>query len=611
MLLPTMWKTLRQSVVTPFRFLAANNHLDLFPLRKTLSGYNRERFKGDLRASVNVALLAFPQGMAYALIAGLPIQYGLYGSAAAAILAPFFSGSHFITLGPTNATAVLLLSTFIAAGVLTDEERAVLMPIILVMAGIFLIIGAYLRVANLTQYVSRTVVTGYITAAAVLIIANQIENVLGIEVKSYSTNLLGVLKTAFLNLDSIHWPSVALSGLTFLIYYMLNQRFRFLPNVAITLVIMSLVAWAFSLMHLEFKVLSAVNIADFRVTWPTLDFDAISRFSSAALAIALLCTLESSSIGKSLAARAGARLDNNQEMLSAGVANVGCAFLGGMPASGSLTRSVLNWNSGATSPLSSLFNGLIVVLGAFALGPYIAYIPKAALAVLVIIIGVSLINRHAIFIVTHSTRSDTAVFLSTLTAGLLFPLDTAIYFGVGVSIILFLRKASHPELIEYSFNDEGVLAELEDTAARPDPEISIVHVEGNLYFGACEIFRDQIRRVCEDPNLKIMVLKMRNAHHLDASSVMALEELVGYMKERNRVLLISEARKEIIRIFKKSGLLETVGRDNIFPDITQNPVRSTAKAMKRAKEILGGQNATVKIYVSPVKKKQRKNSRGD
>ena len=143
-----------------------------------------------------------------------------------------------------------------------------------------------------------------------------------------------------------------------------------------------------------------------------------------------------------------------------------------------------------------------------------------------------------------------------------------------------------PELVEYTFTDEGQLTQLEDNK-RTHPEISIVHVEGELFFGAVELFRDQMRRIVEDPNLKIVVLKMRNAHHLDATSVLSLEELIVYMKDLDRYLLVSEARKDVIRVLKNSGLLEIIGRENIFPDVTQNPTLSTARALKRAQELLG------------------------
>ncbi|HQU09202.1 MAG TPA: sodium-independent anion transporter, partial [Opitutales bacterium] len=154
-----------------------------------------------------------------------------------------------------------------------------------------------------------------------------------------------------------------------------------------------------------------------------------------------------------------------------------------------------------------------------------------------------------------------------------------------------------PEMAEYVFNEAGQLTELEHERKRPHAEISIVHVEGNLFFGAAELFQEQMRRVCEDRNLKVVILKMRNAYHLDATSVMALEELVNSMRENHRTLLVSEARKDVLRIFKKSGLRELIGRDHIFPDNLQNPTLSTAQALRKAQSLVGPQEARISILV--------------
>jgi SulP family sulfate permease len=328
-----------------------------------------------------------------------------------------------------------------------------------------------------------------------------------------------------------------------------------------------------------------------------LAFGEVRVLLGTALAIAILSLLEGVSIGKSLAARSGDRLDANQEMFSMGFANLVCAFAGGMPASGSLTRSVLNWRSGASSPLSGLLSGVIVLAAAYGIGQWVSYVPKASLAVVVISIGLSLVNRHQIHVVTHSTGSDKLVFYLTLLGGMLLPLDLAIYIGTGISIFLFLKKAAAPDLVEYTFSDEGkLLARTEDQ--RKVLEISIVHVEGDLFFGSADLFRDQIRRVCEDEQLQILILRMKNAHILDATCVMALEELVVYMQERKRNLLISGVRDKIYHVLEGSGVLDRIGRDNVFREHPDNPTYSTALAMKRAQKLVGGREANVTIYVN-------------
>ncbi len=587
------------------------NVLEFFPIRKSLTGYRgdfKNHLLGDVRAGTNVALLAFPQGMAYALIAGLPIQYGIYGSAIAAMVAPIFAKSHFITLGPTNATSVMLLSAFASLGIV-GQEMLGLVPLLILMVGLFIVIGAYFKVANFVQYISRSVITGYITAAALLIIANQVPKALGLTLPRKGATFYDAITLMASSIETFHWATVGISLATVVLYVTLDRFFKALPNVAICLIALS-VGTALLVGHDQgVAFLSGINAADWSFQAPSLSLTHIQLLASPALAIALLCILEGISIGKSLAAKTGSRLNANQAMFSIGMANIGCAFFSGMPASGSLTRSSLSATSGGRSVLASYLSGVIVFIGAFVLGPYTRFIPQSTLAVLVIAIGISLLNKHAIRIVTRATKSDAVVFFTTFISGLIMPLDTAIYIGVGISIVLFLKKVARPEMVEYAFNEEGYLAEMDKPEQRAIPEVSIVHVEGELFFGAADLFRDQMRRICEDPNLKIVVLKMRNAHNMDATAVMALEELLRYMGEKDRYLILSEVKAELIRVLKNSGLYDYIEGRNIFSDEPSNPTLSTAKALKRAKEHLGDTTANVSIYVDPVLDKQKKGER--
>lgn len=579
-------------------------NISFFPLRNTFDQYDGKRCFYDFRAGINVALLAFPQGMAYALIAGLPVQYGIYGAAIAALIAPFFCSSRYTAVGPTNATSVLLFSAFLVLQPYLKEagvEAAEVIPLFLLMVGTFLMLGALFRVASLIQYVSRTVVIGYITAAATLIMVNQLDTAFGYETKG-APSLWPVLYRTFSAIDSVHTPTLILSGITIFSYVILQRVVKFLPNVAITLILMSFVAAAMERHGFEgIKTLDAVEASSWNITLPSVDFTMISKLASGALAVAFLAMLESISIGKALAARTGDRMDVNQEMFGLGLSNVACGFLNGQPASGSLTRSMLNFTSGSTTPLASIITGVLLIGGVFAIGPYIQYVPSAALAVLIIAVGWSLIDFGKIRVAFMSTLSDRITFIVTFGASLLFPLDFAIYFGVATSIGLFLRKAARPELVEYSFNEEGNLAEIADAEERANPSVAIVHVEGSLFFGASELFQDQMRQVSADKNLSVIVLRMKNAHNLDASSVLAIEELIKAAREAEREIIVSGARRNVYKVFRDSGLLEVIGKENFFMGSPANPNASTRNALKRAKELLGDREADIRIYAKPAK----------
>lgn len=593
------------------RNFVTENPLEPFMLARHLRGYRRADLRADSRAGINTALLAFPQAMAFAVVAGLPLVYGITCTAVAAIIAPLFSSSKHTILGPTNATAFMIFSYFAANPRQNPIEQ---MPMLVFLVGALLMIGAVLRVADLAQYISRTVMVAYITGAAIQMIVNQMVPALGIVFSPGMAphTLIGTLSRILTEFSKINWPGALLALLSVVSYFTLKKWRPHWPQFALVLVVMSALGWVFT-KYLNAPVSTfsegVFNWKDMLPPFPDFTlWSAPAQFSQLfgiSVAVAFLAMLESNAMAKSLASRGNYRVDANQDMFSLGTANLACAYLSGMPASNSLTRSALNYESGARTPLSSMISGSICLAGALVLGPYITYIPKAVLAALVICVALSLIQIRQIRICMRSTRSDAVVFIVTLAASLLVPLHVAIFTGIGLSILLYLHKASRPSLVEYTFNQEGNLAERENQD-RQHPSISIVHVEGDLFFGAAELFRTQIQRTCADPNLRIIILRLKNARHLDATSVMALEELINVMRMNGRNLLVSGAMKDVYRVLKNSGLINVIGRDNIFPGSAANPNISTRNALKRAQEILGVKEANVQIYYDP--RHQRQNN---
>ena len=345
--------------------------------------------------------------------------------------------------------------------------------------------------------------------------------------------------------------------------------------------------------------LTAVDATEWPLSIPRFHWGEVSQIANVALAIAFLSLLESSSIAKTLAAQAGDRIDLNQQMFSMGIANFACAFGPGMTVSGSLTRSVLNYRSGARTAMSSIFSGLLLIGGLFLLGGYIALIPRAALAALVITVGLSLINRSQIRLVMATTKSDAAVFLATLGSGLMLPLDTAIYIGVVASLVLFVRKAARPELKEIAISESGELLERDISHSRP--EIAIVHVEGDLFFASSDIFLEQMRRLAQHVTQHAIILRMRNAYHLDASAAMALIDMIRFSRSRNCEILVSGAREEIREIFNNSGLMDILGEENFFAYNPENPNISTRDALKRAQELTGITSSDITIFAAEKK----------
>lgn len=593
----------------------ADTGLDPLPIRRWLKDYGPKRFKSDLKAGTSVALLDIPQGMAYAAVAGLPLQFGTTCSAVAGIMGALFLSSRFTVLGPTNATAFMIFSYFAAD---THLDQISMMPLLVFMVGTLLLMGSFLKVAELTQYISRAVMVAYVSGAALLIIANQVGNVLGVSTRVQMEDgqifqprtFPGILWQLLKSITDIHWESLLVAACTAAIYWGIRRVRSTWPSLAIALVGSSLIGIGMKSLNLNVP-----TFQDAAFTWldllpPFPDFASpkfLSDFSSLfglAIALAFLATLESASMGKTLAGLKGQRVDSNQDMFGLGMANLSCAYLSGMPCSGSMVRSTLNFSSGARTPVSSMVNGVVCLIGAFTLGTAVSYVPKASLAVLIICVAVSIIHYRHIRICLQATGSDAFTFLVTFIATLMVPLHVAIFTGIGVSLMLYLRKASRPYLVEYEFNQDGHLAEAAQPGVRQNPAISIVHVEGELFFGAAEIFRTQVQQACADPNLRIIILRLKNARHLDATSVMALEDLVRALRADGRDLIISGVMKDIYRVLRDSGMVDVIGKDNLFPSSPTNPNVATRNALKRAQQILGTTEAEVKIFFDPTKKKE-------
>ena len=605
----------------------ASEKIEFLPRMGSPRNYSKALFGADLRAALNVTMLALPQAIAYAAIAGLDIIYGVVCASVAAITAPFFASSRFNVLGPTNATAFMLFS-FFAMNPDLKLRIPELLPLLVILIALVSIVGAILKVADLLQYVSRSVLVGYMAGAAVLIIANQLKPLLGLTPPfidpAKTATFFGLVGELVTNLRNIDWVPVLIGAGTLGIYLAFRRWKKTWPAFSIALLLGSAIFGP--LIHFGVEpftgqaTFSTFGLTELIPTAPNFFhrdiFNDISAMLGLALAIAFLASLENTLMAKSISSQTGDKVDVNQDMLSIGFANLGSALAGGMPASGSLTRSMLNFRSGAKTKAAPVFTGIftlaLVILIAWSGETglnIIDYIPKAALAVLVIAISFSLFNVHQIRICLRSTSDDAVVIVFTFLSTLLAPLHVAIFIGVAISITLFLRKASKPYLTEYEFNETGELREKAGKGARPIPAISIVHVEGDLFFGASEIFRTQIQRIVVDPAVSVIILRLKNARHLDATSVMALEDLVHFMRRKGLHILISGATKDVYKVLKRSGILETLqegadrkqGESNIFLTMPSNPNISTRDALRRAQQLLGTKQAEVRIFYDPNK----------
>lgn len=575
----------------PFRFL---------PILGALRTYDHRTARRDAEAGVRVALLALPEALIFAMVAGLPPEHGVYAAIASLALGAVFSGNRHASFGPSLATAILLLSAFTQLGI-PEMQRPEALSVLLALTAAILIVGAWLRLAPLTRFISRSVSVGFIAAAGCVVAVSQLKHVLGVPLPETSV-FLNNLVAAARALPEAQGESLLVALITAALYLVLSGKFPGAPAAIASLALASCAAWLLEHGGYITAALPRLEL-DFSPAAPAaLDFGKAGVLATSAIALALLSLVEVSLVGRSFAARAGDPFDANQHMYALGATDLGNALFSGMPASASLLRSRVSRRFRAVTPFAGLIAATLCG-GMFVLGlPLLTRVPLASLGALAMILATQIVSRHYVRVILRSSAADATVMIVTFCAGLLFRLDVALYIGAGTSIVFFLRKVGVPELHEYGFTEQGQLRAVGREGTRPIPDISIVHVEGDLFFGAAEIFLEQMRQISDDPNLQVIILRMRNAHHLDATCALAIEEFIRIARARRRHVIVSGAHREIYRVFRRSGLLALLGRENFFMNSPSNPTIATRNALRRAQALLGTKQANIRIYVDPAKK---------
>jgi len=548
--------------------IGANMFKVRFPFVAELRHYSGKKFRADLIAGATLTLVSIPQAIGFSLILNLPPQPVIAAVIIGGFVGALFFSSHHHVFGPTSSISLIVAATIAANRGLTTLEPLELAVYLAMLIGIVQLLAGLLNFGEITKFISRSVVVGYSTGIGILLVGSQLHNVLGYDVGA-AQNFLTNMSQAVVNLPTLHvslW-AVGIGVATFLIFEAVHRWRPAWPEALVGLALLGIAARVFTwyIPNAPFRMvqdegsLNAVIPAFAGFHFGPRKLHLLPELAGTAIAIAFLGMLEAASITKGLAAKSGQKIEPNQELIGMGAANVACALFGAVPGSSSFARSAVNFQSGAVTQLSSMFSSGVVLLVLLFATPVFNFIPIAALAAHLIRVGLKMINRHQIRIACRSTRSDAVVFFVTLGAALLLKLDTAIYVGVGVALALFLQKTTTPTLAEYAINEHGDLAELADPAKRTHPQISIIHVEGELYFGAAELFQQEVRRLAEDQNIRVFILRMKNARHLDASTVMALENLHDYLRETGRHLLISGSNRDVSRVLENSGLLQQIG----------------------------------------------------
>lgn len=560
------------------------------PAIGALRGYRPRDARADLLAGLTVASIAVPQAMAYALVAGVPVEYGLYTAIVMTAIGALFDSSRQLINGPTNAISIAVLS--VVAGIGEPDTRLQVIVMLAFMIGAIQLAITLLRLGDLTRYISHSVIVGFTLGAGSLLVIDQIKNLLGMKAMGDPHDHL--LYRFWLTMSEgggVHWPTAALGfGTVALILALrwLKRRFGWtlLPELLLTVCVMSAVVAWLELDAQGVRVVGAIPKALPGFELPTLDVDLMREYAYGAFAIGLLGLLEAIAMAKAIAARTRQKLDMNQQCLSEALANLGGSCFQCIPGSGSLTRSAINQQVGAVSQWSGVVSAVGVAMIVLLLGPYAQYLPRAALAGILLVASYGMVDWRALAYHWHATRFDAAIVGVTAFSAVAISIEFCVMIGVFMSFVLSVRRAGRMLLSEFVLREDGRLHE-----RLPDDEacerVMVFGLEGEFFFGAVPALEHHFQTL-EDrvtPRTEVVVLRLKRVRNPDAVALSELESFLERMHARGIHVLMCGVNPWFHNAMRRTGMDQRM-REPVF---LEQRVRqtSTTKAMQHAYELIG------------------------
>ena len=556
------------------------------PAVETARHYTASKFRRDLVAGLTVSVVELPQAMAYALIAGVPPQYGIYSSIIQGILGAMLSSSNHLTTGPTN-TQSLLIAAAVTRLASPDAPGDVYLQIVFtltVLKGLIQLAFWFLRFGDMVQFISRSVLLGIASGAAVLISFGQLAYFLGIN-REPSSRLFGIVADIDRMLPHLHeisWQPVAIGLLTIAITVGGKLISKFVPGALIAVIVTAALV---GFTGMDVKVVGHLDAGLPRFAMPLMDWNVWTSLLSGAVALALLGGIESIAIAKTIANRAGERVSANQELFGQGVTNFVSGFFQSIPGTASFTRSALDYDAGAQTRFAAVMNAIFVGTMFFLLAEYARYIPYAALAGVLFVIAWGLLETRYFFRVYGADRSDAVVFAVTFFSTILLPLQYAVFVGIFLNIAFYLRTSSRLHIAEMVQTDTGGFIERPIYNRAGERKIMFIQLEGELYFAIADQLQDQLASIRRS-GVRVVIIRLKRCHSIDATVLNVLEDFANDMRRVHGHILLCGVRPEAMRTLRAYGLDATIGRENIFV-ADAGVFTSAKKALQRARELVG------------------------
>ena len=534
--------------------------------------YNRAAFSNDMIAAVIVTIMLIPQSLAYALLAGLPPEAGIYASIAPIILYAIFGTSRALAVGPV---AVVSLLTASAIGQVAEQGTAgyaVAALTLALLSGGFLVLLGVLRLGFLANLLSHPVIAGFITASGILIATSQLKHILGISAHGHT--LLEMLASIFEHLDEINWITVTLGVLATAFLFWVRKGLKPLlrrlgasakladiatkagPVAAVVVTTVSV--WLFGLDAQGVKIVGEVPQSLPPLTMPGLSPDLIEALLIPAILISVIGLVESLSVAQTLAAKKRQRIDPNQELIGLGAANIGAAFTGGYPVTGGFSRSVVNYDAGAETPAAGAYTAVGLAIAAMALTPLVYFLPNATLAATIIVAVLSLVDFSILTKTWGYSKSDFSAVAATILLTLVMGVEVGVASGVILSVLLYLFNTSRPHVAEVGLvPDTQHFRNIQRHNVETDPKVLTLRVDESLYFINARFLEEMVQsRVTEGCEIEHVILMFSAVNAVDYSALESLEAINLRLKDMNVGLHLSEVKGPVMDRLKQSHLLD-------------------------------------------------------
>ena len=538
----------------------------LFPFLEWMKAYDRSIFRADLVAGITVAVVLIPQAMAYAMLAGLPPIYGLYAGAITPMIAGLWGSLRQLATGPIAIMSLLVLTTLTPIAEPGSQNFIDLAILLGHIVGLLYLLIGILRMGHGMAFISHSAVRGFTAAAALIIIATQVPNLLGLTVEKHEyilPMLLGILK----GIPSVHASTALIGLISFAIIYGLKRIRPTFPAGLLALLLTTWTVYFFNLHESEIRVVGPFPSGLPRFELPIFDMDIGFSLIGPAVVIALVSFAETYSVGKVISSETRQKVDVNQEFIGQGLANVIGSFFQCPPVSGSFSRSAINFSTGARTGISGVVSSIIVIIALLFLTPFFTYIPKATLAALVISAVLLLFHPKEVFILWKKNHHDGVVAVTVFILALLVKPDYALLIGVMISLMLFLWKTMHPRIVRVSKNSDYNMFVNADIHNIPScPQILHIRSDNAIYFANAEYTVEHIlERVDEmETRPKFLLLDCTAIGFIDITGTDELSALREELETRNIRLALMDVHLPVMKVFKTSGFWDELSPGEVF-----------------------------------------------